>query len=107
MRAKILVYFSHCLEQRFSVWSVDSCGSVRLFQGDTQDQNYFHNYTKKLFAFLTISAKAVEGKTAELWHKTMQEHQTTIAVTVFFTATHTQGLKTNLVSFKNVLDKAV
>lgn len=74
--------------------------------GDAQDQNYFHNHIKKLFAFLTISAKAVVGKTAGLQHKTIQGHQTVLVVTVFFTATHAHGLKTNSVSFKNVLDEA-
>lgn len=49
--------FPSCLEQQFSVWFVELCGSLRLFQGGTPGQDYLHNYTKKS-AFFSASAAA-------------------------------------------------
>lgn len=107
MRAKILL----CLTLLGTAILRLVCGPLRITQTlsrEAQDQNYFHNYTEKLVAFLTTSAKSVVGKTLYgLKPPTIQGHQTILVVTVFFTTTHAHGLKTKALSFKNALDEAV
>lgn len=64
------------------MWSVDLCGSLRLFSGIPQGQDCFHNYTKKgafftALTFTLVVPKLWWVKELVLQQRTMQGHQAT------------------------------